>query len=339
MMKRVIHYSWPILLAVAAVLAPDVATAITLLVLAVTFAVLVLMRNKSLTHIMEELSGLIAGRGMAQPTSSTLDRNLLRFHRHLLLLAALAEMIVFLCSITGGLDITVARNYALLILVALAPLGLEAELTVLVRGRRKRSSESVQTAFSYAAEDIYGVLGVLALSLIGTLWLHIPPALAALQILVITAVTRPILSGSALQTTPHRTERRWRIFFMIAMVYGSFIFFFIRHYLEPRYADVINPITWQATTVALFTFIVCQAVLVMFSPKAPKVVAYRLSLLLALLLGIAYIPFLQTYLMTASLDAADWVWVILSGLIYTALCLLQYHSKQHSRAVVLSLNK
>lgn len=337
MLKRLLHYSWPLLLVVAAMLAPDVATTITLLAAAVIFGVLVLLRNKSLTRIMGELASLIAKRGKLKPTSSTLDRSLLRLHRHLLMLAAAAELIVFLVCVLGNLDITVARNYALLILVALSTLGLEMELAVLVRGQRKRSAESVSTALNYAVEDAYALLAIIGLSLVGTLWLHIPPALSALQIIFITCVARPLLSGSTLQTAPHRIERRTRVLFTSLIVYGSFVFFFIRHYLEPRYADAINPVTWQATTMALMTFIACQTIMLAFNPKAPKVITYRLALLLGSMILITYVPFIQDYLMTNGLATADWAWVIVGSLLYAALCLIQYYNHKHSRKAVLGL--
>lgn len=339
MLKRLLHYSWPLLLVVAALLAADVPTTVTLLVLAVTYGVLILMRNRNLTRIMTELTDLIAGHRNPQPTSSTLDRSLLRLHRHLLVLAAAAELVVFLVCVLGNLDITVARNYALLIIVALATLGLEMELAVLVRGKRKRSAESVHTALSYASEDAYALLTIVGLSLAGTLFWHIPPALSALQILLVTCVARPILSGSALQTAPHQSDRRWRVFFVSAVVYGSFVFYFIRHYLEPRYADVINPVTWQATTMALITFIGCQAVMLAFNPKAPKVIAYRLALLLAIVLAAVYTSFMHDYLMTGSLAASDWVWAIIGSILFAAFCLIQYHSHQHSRKAVLALHR
>lgn len=338
MLKRLLHYSWPLLLVVAALLAPDVATTITLLIAAFTFGTLVLLRNKSLTRIMDEIANLISNRGKLKPTSSTLDRSLLRLHRHLLVLAAAAELVVFLVCVLGNLDITVARNYALLILVALSTLGLEMELTVLVRGQRKRSAESVSTALSYAIEDAYALLAIIGLSLVGTLWLHIPPALSALQIVFITCVARPILSGSTLQTAPHRIERRARVLFTSLVVYGSFVFFFIRHYLEPRYADTINPITWQATTMALVTFIGCQTIMLAFNPKAPKVITYRLALLLASVVAVAYLPFMQDFMMTHGLTTADWVWVIVGSVLYAALCLVQYYNHKHSRRSVLDLS-
>lgn len=335
MMKRLLHYSWPLLLLVAAALAADVPTTVTLIIVAVVYAVLIFLRNRNLTRIMTELTDLIAGHRNPAPSSSTLDRNFIRLHRHLLILAVSAELVVFLICVLGNLDITVARNYALLILVALATLGLEMELAVLVRGRRKRSTESVHTAFSYATEDAYALLTIVLLSLAGTLFLHIPPALSVLQILFITCIARPILSGSALQTAPHQSDRRWRVFFISAVVYGSFVFFFIRHYLEPRYADVVNPVTWQATTMAMVTFIGCQAIMLAFNPKAPKVILYRLALLLAAVLVVVYVPFLHDYLMTNNLTAADWVWAIIASLLFAGFCLLQYQSHQHSRRVVL----
>ncbi|HEY1064401.1 MAG TPA: cation transporting ATPase C-terminal domain-containing protein [Candidatus Saccharimonadales bacterium] len=336
MLTRLLHYSWPLLLLIGAWLAPDTATTITLAIMGVVYGTFILFRNRNLTRIMQELAGLISGRGPAAPTSSTLDRSLLRLHRHLLTLVVAAELVIFLASVLGHLDITVARNYALLTLVALATFGLEMELTVLVRGRRKRPSESVATALSYAAEDAYALLAIIGLSLAGTLWLHIPPALSVLQILFITSIARPLLSGSALQRAPHRSDRRWRVLLATFTVYGSFIFFFIRHYLEPRYADAINPITWQATTMAMVTFIVCQAIMLAFNPRAPKVITYRLGLLLGALLLVVYVPFLQDYFMSAGLAAIDWFWIIIASLVYAALVLLQYQSKMHSREAVLS---
>lgn len=335
MLKRLQHYAWPLLLLVAAWLAPNMATRFTLAVIGVAYGILILFRNRSLTRIMQELSGLIQGRGPAAPTSSTLDRSLLRLHRHLLLLVAAAELLIFVITILGQLDVTVARNYALLTLAALATFGLEMELAVLVRSRRKRSSESVSTALSYATEDAYTLLAIIGLSLAGTLWLHIPPAQSVLQIVFITCVARPLLSGSALQKAPHRGDRRWRVLLAAFTVYGSFIFFFIRHYLEPRYADAINPVTWQATTVAMTTFIGCQAILLALNPSAPKILTYRLGILIGALLLVAYLPLLQDYLMTAGLTTFDWLWVILASLMYAALCLLQYQSQQHSRKTLL----
>lgn len=304
-MNRPLHYAWPLLTIIAAGLAPNLTTRLTLLFIALVYLLVLLFRGKKLEH------------------------NLLHIYRRLLLLAAAAELLIFVAVIVAGLDITIARNYALLALAALTPLGLEAELTVLLRARRQKTSETARTALSYATEDAYGLLVILGLSFIGTLVLHIPPALSVLQLLFITCIARPLLSGRLLQATPHTTDPRWRVAVTGVVVYGSFVFFFIRHYIEPSYADSINPVTWQATTVALLTFIACQAALPVFNPRAPRVVRYRAVALLATLLVAVYVPTLNRMLMTGGPDAADWVWIIIASLVYTALCLLQVKASKN----------
>jgi hypothetical protein len=304
-MNRLLHYAWPLLTFVAAALAPNLATRLTLITIAFLYLLVLLLRGKKLEH------------------------NLLHVYRRLLMLAALAELLILIAVILTGLDVTIARNYALLVLAALTPLGLEAELIVLLRVRHNQSSESARTALSYASEDAYSLLAILGLSFIATLLFHIPPALSVLQLLFITCVARPLISGRLLQATPHITDQLWRIIFTTIIVYGSFVFFFIRHYLEPSYADSVNPITWQATTVALLVFIACQVALPVFNPRAPSLVRYRAIALLGTVLIAAYLPVTRHYFMTKGPDAADWCWVIIAGLCYTALCLLQRQVANH----------
>jgi hypothetical protein len=319
------------LLLLAALLAPDPATTITLLVAGIVTICLALLRERRLARLANELADLLALKGQTTAAKTSLERTLQGVRRQLLLLAVVGELVIVGAFLFANLDITVARNYTLLLLVALAPLGLELELAALIHIRHKRSSETVRTAVGYAVEDARTLLIVVALSFAGTLWLHIPPALSALQMLFITCIARPLLSGRTLQATPHKNEARWRILFASCTVYGSFVFFFIRHYINPRFADTINPVTWQATTVALLVFVACQAILPLFNPKAPKIAVYRLLALLGGLVAVSYTPFLQSYFMTASPDAADWVWILIGGLFFAALVLLRQYSAQYNR--------
>lgn len=340
---RYVRYSWSVLLLVAAILAPDGLVTVTLLVAGSINLLLAASREQRLQRIMHDLADTLpfvfTPTQTSKQSSTALERSLQSLQKQLLLLAGLAELVIFTLLLLGALDLTVARNYALLVLVALAPLGLEAELAVLLRTAHKRTSETVRTAVGYAAEDARTLLAILGLSLVGTLWLQIPPALSVLQILIITCVARPLLSGRALQATPHKVDQRWRVLFSSLIVYGSFVFFFIRHYLDPRFADATNPVTWQATTVALLTFVACQAALLVLNPQAPKSAFYRAGLLLSILLVVAYLRFTQTYFMTTGPDPSDWLWITVAGLLYTALCLLQRYSRIHSRQEVLALHR
>lgn len=334
---HLLRYAWSVLLLIAAALAPNMTTAIVLAIAGLCTICLAVSRERRLKHLMGELADLLS---IQHDTHApALERSLTKLWQHVLILAAASESIVLLALLVFNLDITTARNYCLLILVALAPLGLEAELAVLVRGKRTKSSETVRTAVGYATEDAHALLGVIGLSFIGTLWLHIPPALSVLQILFITCVARPLLSGHALQSLAHKQMQPTRVFFTALLSYGSFIFFFIRHYLEPRYADSINPLTWQATTTALLVFIACQASLLVFNPWAPRSAYWRsLGLLLTVLLA-AYTAPGHHLLMTHGPAWADWVWVIIATLVYVACVLLRQEIASHSRKAVLALHR
>jgi len=317
---------------VAALLAPDPATTVILLVAGIFTVLLAISREKRTKKLADELADLLALHPHHTSGSISLERNLLAVQRRLFVLVAIVEMSILIAVLLANLDVTTARNYALLALVSLSPLGLEIELAALMRLKRTRSSETVRTAIGYALEDAYILLAILACSLVGSLWLHIPPALSVLQILIITCVSRLLLSGRTLQATPHKNERFWRILFAAVTIYGSYVFFFIRHYLDPAYADIVNPVTWQATTVAMLTFIACQAILPLFNPKAPRVASYRLAILVVVILLVSYVPTLQSYVMTAGPDAADWVWILIGGLFFASLVLVRQYLAEHDRA-------
>jgi hypothetical protein len=330
------RYAWSALLLVAAILSPGIATTITLLIAGIVTIGLAVSRELRLQVIVADLQDSLPF--AKRPNTTALERNLMRTQRHLLLVVVAAELLIFVAML-AGLDITTARNYALLVLIALAPLGLELTLSVLMRLPHKQHSETVRTALGYAVEDAYTLLGIIALSLLGTIFLHIPAAVSALQLLLITCVVRPLLSGRSLQALPHKLDRTWRVIFAVLLAYGSFVFYFIRHYLEPRYADSINVLTWQATTVTVCSLIACQLVLQIFNPHTPRSLAYRAIGLVVLMAAIAYMPVLQDYFMTGSLDTADWVWVLLTGLVFGALILLRQHVALHSREEIIKLSR
>ncbi len=336
-MQRLTQYAWSLLLFIGAILAPSITTMIILLLLGSATVTLAIIRERKLQHLMQELSDMLPYARSHQ--SPALERSLHYVRLRQLVLLAIAEGILFVTHLLSDLDITTVRNYALLIVVALAPLGLEMELAGLLRSKHHRTSETVRTAIGYAVEDAWALLAIIGLSLVGSVWLHIPAALSALQIVFITCVARPLLSGRALQAMLHKVERSSRVLLISVVVYGSYILFFIRHYLTPQYTDSTNPISWQATTVAMVTFIACQSLLIILNPRAPKVNYYRAGVLLVALLVVVYVPLSQQLFTTRGPAAADWAWSIIGGLFYVALYLLQQASKQHSRQTVIAMHK
>lgn len=316
------RYMWSAFLLIAAILAASQLVAVILVTAGLLTIVLALLREQKISRLTDELSDILAIK--RKSNSLAMERSLSKVFGSMLWLAIVSELIIFTALLFGLLDITVARNYALLVLVALAPLGLELELFALLRSRQQRGSETVRTAIGYATEDARALLAVIGLSLIGTIWLHIPPALSVIQILFITCLARPILSGRALQALPYKADQAWRVGLTAFIAYGSFIFFFIRHYLNPQYADAANVLTWQATSVGFLAFVACQAVLLILEAK--QVPRLRLALLIVLLASIVYVPALQDLFMTASIAASDWVWVLLAGCTFAALFLLRHRS-------------
>lgn len=312
------RYIWSTFLLIAAVFAPNAITAIILFISGLLNLLLSLLRERRVSRLTDELSDVLA---IKRKTSSVaLERSLSDVQKTTMGLALVAEFIVFCALLFGALDITVARNYALLILIALAPLGLELELFALLRSKQKRESETVRTAVGYATEDAWALLAIIGLSFVGTIWFYIPPALSAMQILFITLVARPFLSGRALQALPHKTSRVWRVSLTAFIVYGSFIFFFIRHYLEPRYADATNVQVWQATSVAFAVFVACQSGLIFFEAKRlPKI---RLLFLYALLAAAVYGA--GALFWSAAIGFDDWMWVLLGGSSFAAIMILLY---------------
>lgn len=318
------RYIWSAFLLVAAVLAPDTATVVILLVLGSVTLLLTLLRERKVSRLTDELSDLLAVK--RKTGSVAMERSLSRVQRNTLGLAIVSELIVFIALLIGQLDITVARNYALLILVALAPVGLEIELFALLRSKQKKGSETVRSAIGYASEDAHALLAVTGLSFVGTVWLNIPAALSAMQMLFILCVARPILSGRALQALPHKINQGLRVGLTACIVYGSFIFYFIRHYLEPRYADASNVAVWQATAVAFASFVACQCLLLFFETR--RLPRLRLGLLALSLFVVMQVPACNAIFMSAAISAHDWVWIILAGCSYCALYILLLRASQ-----------
>lgn len=316
---RYLRYVWPALLLVAAALAPDMPTTVLLLVAGLLVILLAALREQRIARLISDLHTIFPFRFNQPKTGVAIEQSLNRVRRQTLMLLIGGQLIVFVALLLGDLDITIARNYALLLLVTLAPLSLEILLAIILRQRRGDKSETVRTAIGFFTEDSRALLTIIGLSFVGTVWLYIPAALSALQVLFITCVARPLLSGKSLQATLHKNEHRIRITLTAFVVYGSFIFFFIRHLIDPRYADSVNTVTVQATTVALLVFIATQAVLLAFNPRAPRSTWYRLGMLLIVSLVAVYLPAANSFLMTQGPTAGDWAWVLIAALLYSAL--------------------
>lgn len=318
------RYIWSTFLLISAVLAPDAATALILVISGIITLLLAFSREQKVARLAAELSDILAIKRKSD--SIALERSLGKEQRDMLALALVSLTIIFTALLFGWLDITVARHFALLVLVALAPLGLEIALAGLLRNKQKRGSETVRTAIGYAIEDARTLLVVIALSFIGTVWLAIPPALSALQVLFIIGVARPLLSGRALQALPNKADQAWRVGTTAFVVYGSYIFFYIRHYLEPQFADQTNVQVLQATTMTFLVFVACQAWLIFLEAK--KLPTKRLLVLLGGLIAVVSVPAIESLFRTYSLATDDWLWVILAASTYGAVHILRLRYKR-----------
>jgi Ca2+-transporting ATPase len=217
-----------------------------------------------------------------------------------------------------------------------------------------------------ASELLVVVFGLIGLSL-----LHVPPAISAIQILAIDIVAQilPITAlgwDSAKARIMHEKPRNraehiinkqavsgFLGFGLLAAMlsYGNYLFFFVRAHLSPAYLDIANPQYLQATTITYVTLVLCLYVYLLFERAdahekfftnylwSNKKLLGAFGISLAFIGAIIYIPILQTYFRTQSLDWKDWLTAIVCAAAYFAVRSAQRHTRKHSRRAVVALHK
>jgi magnesium-transporting ATPase (P-type) len=235
-----------------------------------------------------------------------------------------------------------------------------------------RRSRSVLTGVRHATQSLFTdsatLLGIMFISLLGIIYLHIPLAITATQILLLTVI---VLAAPAIALVNDKAIRRseadsfaassstWSVlrrpvgFGLLAacLCYLAFVYFFVRRGLNPEFIDSTSLLNAQATSLTLVAAALCQILNLLFIRadrrkkfftrhlvrNKPLLAAIGLAvLLLALAL---YVQPLQHHLNTAALSLGDWITAIAAAVIYLAFRLAQRHTRKHSRREIIKLHR
>jgi magnesium-transporting ATPase (P-type) len=234
-----------------------------------------------------------------------------------------------------------------------------------------RRSRSVLTGVQHAVQSLFTdsatLLGIVFISLLGIIYLHIPLAITATQILLLTVI---VLAAPAIALVNDKVSRRsetdsfatsstWSAlrrpigFGLLAacLCYLVFVYFFVRRGLNPEFIDSTSLLNAQATSLTLAAATLCQILNLLFiradrrkkfftrhlGHNKPLLAAIGLAVLLLVLA--LYVQPLQRHLNTAALSLGDWVTAIIAAGIYLAFRLAQRHTRKHSRREIIKLHR
>jgi magnesium-transporting ATPase (P-type) len=240
-----------------------------------------------------------------------------------------------------------------------------------IAGSIKRSRTvfaGLQHVISSLLTDSAALFGIMLVSLLGIIYLHIPLAITAAQILLLTIV---VLAGPAIALVNDKPPRRaeadtfaapsstWFIlrrpigFGLLAAVlcYLVFVYFFVRRGLNPEFIDSTSLLNAQATSLTVAAAALCQMLNLLFiradrhkkffahhlTSNKPLLAAFGLALLLLALA--LYARPLQHYFHTTALSVGDWLTAVIAAGVYTAFRLAQRHTRKHSRHEVIKLHR
>ena len=184
-------------------------------------------------------------------------------------------------------------------------------------------------------------------SLLFGLWLNIPLALTAVQILTIDLIAEllPIAAlgwdpptGNIMHDKPRNLKSHilnrdsivdlaWAGLLMGALAYGNFLIYFWRHHLDPRGASVAGISYMAATTLTYVTVCLCQfANILLRRVKSGKLFSRYLfsnkQLILAFLMSLScmllliYLPAAQRYLGYSGLHPIDWLFAVAAATVF-----------------------
>ena len=234
--------------------------------------------------------------------------------------------------------------------------------------RRSRAVfAGIQHALSSILTDSMALLGIIFISLLGIIYLHIPLAITATQILLLSAVVLIAPAVALVNDKARRPEAdtfvapdsTWSVlrrpigFGLLAAVlcYLVFVYFFVRRGLNPEFIDSTSQLNAGATSLTFAAAALCQMLNLLFvradrrkkffarhlTSNKPLLLAFGLAvLLLALSL---YVQPLQQYFHTAALSIGDWLTAVAAAVVYAAFRLAQRHTRRHSRHAVINLHR
>ncbi|HVS58398.1 MAG TPA: cation-translocating P-type ATPase [Candidatus Saccharimonadales bacterium] len=265
-----------------------------------------------------------------------------------------------------GLDAHTGWNLVALLAVAAVPAALMAESLAVVRTNTAPSHHH-QAATQHMLRSSLGDSAALAFivlaGMVSTLWLHVPVALLAVQLIAFELLVQPLPVAALSWDKQPRPLKHPRLhkhlvrelldasLVAAGLAVANYVFFFARHHVALAYMNTQSGVYLQAATLALVTFALCQRVNVYlvrahehdkffdsFLVQNKRLLGAMISAFI-ILLGVIYLPWAHHYLQTRSLDWADWATAVSAAVIYLGVRLLQRHTRQHTRHAILDLHK
>lgn len=200
---------------------------------------------------------------------------------------------------------------------------------------------------------------MVVLGLLISLLLHIPLAMPIILLLAMEVLSQAF-PLSTLKHEWHEKSKRHHKHIKLEIIgfgvwaaiatYASYLLFFAYNVLSPVFIDTSSQLYAQATTVALITLALCQALNILFTRgddhkrlgtnhlwKNQKLLrAYGVSAFL--LLNAVYNPLFQAMLGTAALSFVDWVAAIFGAGLYVGGRRLQRYTRLHTRHALIKLH-
>ncbi|HSX28565.1 MAG TPA: cation-transporting P-type ATPase [Candidatus Saccharimonadales bacterium] len=228
--------------------------------------------------------------------------------------------------------------------------------------------KNIKKAARCALTDNAGELITVLMSLIGQAVFHVPIAIVAVQILAIDVIAQifPVTAlgwdpaqSNLMKDTPRNVREHiingqaaaeFLTYGLLAasLAYTNFLFFFVRHNVNPVHVDTHLTLYTQATVLTYLTIVLCQfmnLLLVRTDEHEPFFTSYLWSnkkllaafgLSIFCILNIVYNPLVQPYFHGASLDSTDWILAAGAALFYLGVRLAQRNLRRltlrHARA-------
>lgn len=351
------------LAAIAAALGGDAKAASAFAVVAAVNAWFLWQHDKKAASLGYRLKELFLP-GRMLPTerafASPLRRELRLKTTRMVAVGTILELFLVMAGQTAGFTVDTGLTFGLAILAALLPVGLIYELSVVTAcAAATKAAHITAKVIRCALDDNLAALLLVVVSLLGMLAWHVPLAINAVQILAINAVLMAApLAATAWDTRPpsplaHVGTGKLLSFGITAALlsYANFLLFFARSSLSPRYVDLSSPYLFKASSIALLTLLLCQALNLLLVRadehdsfftnylKSNHDLLYAFGLSFFLLLNMLYNPFVRPYFGTGPLSLLDWLAAIAAASVYLGLRLFQRHTRKHTRQMVLELHK
>lgn len=293
--------------------------------------------------------GTALGRILAADQSAVSQGELARLVKRLLMTAVLAVALVSLAALAGEQTLLQSLALALAALVSLLPLSVNLATAIasstehIVRPKRQKVFRPL---LQCALVDTSAIGLLAATGIAGQLWLHIPLALSALDVVVLLLIFQlPLLASfghelARRSTTAAKPNLKSAVGFGLAAggaAYANYLFVFWWQGVNPTHLDTSSNFYLQASLAAFTTVMLNQFINMILTRHQQHSKQYSTRLLATL--GVAASASIAVFCMvnetSTTLESFGLSIIFAGG--YLGLRLLQRHTRQHSRQAVLAL--